>query len=116
MFLEGSDVIGFPSVRICMLYTIQAYAPKGNYNGFSMKVYTKNGEENGADENYFWIGSLEGNKRNREEKAKLKERNGSKKEENKKAGGIHAQFPAVPMLNFRRISLRSRKFDNDPLL
>ena len=85
-----------------MLYTIQAYAPKGNYNGFSMKVYTKNGEENGADENYFWIGSLEGNKRNREEKAKLKERNGSKKEENKKAGGIHAQFPAMPMLNFRR--------------
>ena len=100
MFLEGSDVIGFPSVRICMLYTIQAYAPKGNYNGFSMKVYTKNGEENGADENYFWIGSLEGNKRNREEKAKLKERNGSKKEEKRN--------PAEPMLNFRRISLRSR--------
>lgn len=60
------------------------------------------------DAGHTRIGSLEGNKRNREEKAKLKERNGSKKEENKKAGGIHAQFPAVPMLNFRRISLRSR--------
>ena len=44
------------------------------------------------DAGHTRIGSLEGNKRNREEKAKLKERNGSKKEENKKAGGIHAQF------------------------
>ena len=51
-------------------------------------------EEKGADEDYFWIGSREGNKRNREEKTKLKERNGSKKEEKRN--------PAKPMLNFRR--------------
>ena len=42
--------------------------PKENYNGLSPWMdYIKNGEENGADEDYFWIGSREEHRRNREQ-------------------------------------------------